>query len=81
MRTKIIIRIITVIGAMLMACTSAWFSGYFFGQAKGFEEGKQEGFHAGRLHQILEECKELLDKKLKSNKEESNERKQETTEN
>lgn len=74
MKSRIIIRLITVMVAMLMAVTSAWISGFIFGQEKGFKDGKQEGFEAGRLHQILEECKELLDKKLKNKETEDKEK-------
>jgi len=69
-----IIRLITAMVLMMMALASAWISGFLCGKEKGFEEGKQEGFHEGKLHQILEECKEILDKKLKDKETEKKEK-------
>lgn len=79
MKSRIIIKVMLAT-LMVLAAIMAWISGFIFGQEKGFKDGKQEGFEAGRLHQILEQCKDLLDKKLKDKETEKKEE-QETTEN
>lgn len=71
----LVITLITVLQfTMMLLC------GVAIGYNKGYDDGREAGRHEGKIIQIIEDCKKMLDKQIKDKETEKKE-KQEATEN
>lgn len=77
---RLVLKILVMTLITVLQFTMVFLCGYVIGNTKGYEDGREAGREEGKLWQLLEDCKRMLDEKIR-NKETEKKEKQETTEN